>query len=183
MRAIHLASAAVALFVCGGCADGRGSGGPTDPELALHPRATPTPAMAAPPTEASGTFQALVDFSTLTLTPRGSNCVLRVSGQLVFEGTLEGIAMATTTALTHASCADVLANPPGTFPDVFRSEASFAGTVDGEPVEARMVYQGRAHAGGEIDARLLLSGGVRGVLQVDGRVAVGGAYEGSVLVR
>ena len=45
-----------------------------------------------------------------------------------------------------------------------------------------MVYQGRAHAGGEIDARLLLSDGLRGVLRVDGRVAVGGAYEGSILV-
>lgn len=183
MRAIHLAPAAIALLVCGGCTDGPGSGAPTAPESALIPGANPAAAMAGPLKAASGTFQALVDFSTLTLTPRGSNCVLEVSGQLVFEGTLEGIAMATTTALTHAPCGDVLANPPGTFPDVFRSEASFAGTVNGEPAQARMVYQGRAHAGGEIDARLLLSDGLRGVLRVDGRVAVGGEYEGSVLVR
>ena len=43
-----------------------------------------------------------MDFSTLTLTPRGKNCRLVVSGALVFSGSIEGTATGTTTALVFA---------------------------------------------------------------------------------
>jgi hypothetical protein len=77
----------------------------------------------------------------------------------------------------------VAASPPGTFPDVFRSELAFEGTVDGEPARANMLYMGRVQPGGQIAGRLVLSDGVRGKLEVEARVAVGGEYGGSVVIR
>ena len=94
------------------------------------------PVYAADSIKANGEFTATVDFTTLTLAPVGVNCLLEVDGNLVFSGTLEGIAIGTTKALVFASCEDVAVNPPGTFKDVFRSRLEFLGTVNGEPATA-----------------------------------------------
>lgn len=182
MKDMHRMAAAVALLVGVGCSDGRAVLDPTAPEVALR-GAAPGPTAFAGRTPASGEFDAIVDFSTLTLTPRGRNCLLEVDGQLVFSGTIEGAATGTTRALVFATCAEVSMNPPGTFRDVFRSELEFEGSVDGEAAGARMIYQGRVQEGGGIDGRVLLSNGMAGVLEVEAQVAVGGSYSGSVVVR
>jgi hypothetical protein len=141
--------------------------------------ATPS-ASAAPPIPATGTFDAVVDFSTLQLTPRGQNCLLEVEGELVFEGTLQGTASGTTAALIFATCDEVLANPPGTFRDVFMSKLVFTGQADGVPVEASMTYQGQVSEGGEIRAIIRVSRGLVGVMDVEARVAEGGSYSGFI---
>lgn len=165
-----------ALLLCG-CTDASGRAAPTAP-------ASPAlAALGAQQVDAAGNFDALVDFSTLTLTPRGRNCLIDVRGQLVFTGTLEGTADAHTTALVFATCEEVATTPPGTYPDVFESEIAFEGTVNGEPVEATGWYMGRSEPGGAIDGRFVLHGGVRGELDVDARIAVGGEYRGSIVVR
>ena len=174
MRIRRLVVTGTALCIVTGCLDGSDIPGPTAPTLSASP---------AQQVQASGDFDALVDFSTLTLTPRGANCLLQVNGQLVFTGTIEGTATGQTTALVFAPCADVAANPPGTFPDVFKSELAFEGTVDGDPAQANVLYMGRVQPGGQIEGRLVFSNGVSGVLDVDARVAVGGEYSGSVVVR
>ena len=181
MRMLRLVATAMALVTVG-CVDR-----PTilDPEPAGSAQ-DPASVLAASPArriQASGAFVALVDFSTLTLTPRGSNCLLGVDGTLDFTGTLEGPAIGHTTALVFATCAEVAANRPGTFPDVFHSELVFNGLVDGERVTANVRYMGRAQPpDGHIAGRLLLTGGVQGRLAVDAHVAVGGTYDGSVVV-
>lgn len=178
MNASRTTTAAAVLFFAIGCGDshpvepGPVSGTSSDAVLATQ--------AADPLVEAIGSFDAFVDFSTLSLTPRGSNCLLRVSGTLVFSGTIEGVATGTTSALTFATCDDVITNPPGSFPDVFRSELHFTGGVDGMPAEGDLMYQGRAAPGGAIDAHLIFSRGMQGVLDVDGQVAVGGSYQGRV---
>lgn len=134
----------------------------------------------APVQPATGAFTATIDFSSLSLTPIGSQCLLSVEGMLVFTGTLSGTADGTTSALVQASCADVGAYPPGTFTDVFRANLTFSGSLDGAPVAASMVYQGRTEVGGSIGGLILLSDGLRGALQVDGIVAIGGSYDGRV---
>ena len=134
------------------------------------------------PVETAGLFDAFVDFSTLTLTPRGSNCLLQVKGRLVFHGTIEGVGTGQTTALVFATCEQVASLPPGTDPDVFTSELEFVGTVDGEPAQAHALYQGRAQPGGHIDGHLIFSNGISGVLDASAQVAVGGEYQGSVVV-
>jgi hypothetical protein len=174
MRILRLVATGAALLIVGGCADGRAILDPTAPALAASP---------ARQIQTSGHFDAIVDFSTLTLTPRGRNCLLRVNGQLVFTGTIEGVATGQTTALVFAPCSDVATSPPGTFPDVFKSELAFEGTVDGEPARANLLYMGRVQPGGQIAGRLVFSNGVQGRLEVEARVAVGGEYEGSVVVR
>jgi len=70
----------------------------------------------------NGEFTANVDFTTLSLTPAGVNCLLEVDGYLEFTGSLEGVAIGTTKALVFAACDDVAVNPPGAFKDIFRSE-------------------------------------------------------------
>ena len=162
-----------ALLLCA-CADAPGPLAPPSPVGAEDP---------AQQVDAAGAFDAIVDFSTLTLTPRGQNCLIDVRGTLVFTGTLTGSADAHTTALAFATCEEVATNPPGTFPDVFKSELAFAGTVNGEPVEATGWYMGRSEPGGAIDGRLVLQGDVRGEMDVDARIAVGGTYQGSVVVQ
>ena len=178
----HAIAAALALVMSGGCADGGAGPDPLGPDLALG-RSSDKPAPGARRTQASGEFVANVDFSTLTLTPRGRNCRLEVDGQLIFTGTIEGTGIGHTSALVFASCSEVQVTPPGTFADVFRSKIEFVGTVDGEPATARMIYQGRSAPGGAIEGRFLMQGGVLGVLDVDAQLAVGGSYEGSVVVR
>lgn len=173
MKSMHLTAAAAALLIWGGCADAGAPLNPAAPELARS---------AGAPIEVSGEFTAAVDFTTLTLTPRGSNCLLVVDGRLVFSGTIEGTATGTTSALVFAPCSEVAVTPPGTFRDVFTSKLEFEGTVDGEPARAGVLYQGGVQPGGQIEGRIILSRGVQGVLEVDSRVAVGGSYRGSVVV-
>ena len=174
---------ATAIFVAlGGCADGPTAVEPGSPARVLHDRASEFASSPARPIPAAGQFDALVDFTTLTLSPRGRNCLLQVQGRLVFTGTLEGPAIGQTTALVFAPCPEVAANPPGTFPDVFHSELVFDGLVGGEPARANVRYVGRSESGGHITARLLLSHGVQGSLAVDAQLAVGGEYDGQVVV-
>ena len=173
MRLPRLAAASLALLVVA-C---------TDAPDALAPSSPARAASAAQQVQAAGHFDALVDFSTLTLTPRGENCLLDVRGQLVFTGTLEGTADGHTSALVFATCEEVATTPPGTYPDVFKSELAFEGTVNGEPVTATGWYMGRSEPGGAIDGRLVLHGDARGALDVDARIAVGGEYAGMVVVR
>lgn len=179
MKRMHRVASAAALLACVGCADGAGPLEPAAPDLALQGGA----ASARRPIRASGEFAANVDFSTLTLTPRGAHCLLVVDGELVFTGTIEGTATGTTTALVLAPCSEVAAAPPGTHRDVFRSVLEFEGTVGGEATTARVVYQGGVREGGEIQGHIRLTGGVVGVLDADAVVAVGGSYDGIVVVR
>ena len=183
MKTFQLISTAVALLTISGCADARGVLGPTDPALEEQGQASQVSTPAARRVATSGHFDALVDFSTLTLTPRGRNCLLQVKGQLVFSGTIEGTATGTTSALVFAPCSQVATSPPGTFRDVFKSELRFEGTVDGEPARANVLYMGRVQPGGQIEGRLVFSNGVAGRLEVDAQVAVGGEYRGSVVVQ
>ena len=184
MNIPRLAATGWTLLIVAGCADGGNPSGPADLELSRDGSA-PRPARPARATQrvpATGSFQALVDFSTLTLTPRGRNCLLVVNGRLVFSGTIAGVANGTTRALVFAPCEHVATTPPGTFRDVFRSELVFEGTVDGEPARAKVLYTGGVEPGGEIDGRLIFSRGIRGRLQADAVVAVGGTYRGAVVV-
>ena len=174
MRNLRVVVTGTALLLVGGCANERTATGPVLDGL--------QPSSAAQRVETSGTFAAQVDFSTLSLTPKGSNCLLVVDGQLVFSGTIEGVAKGTTSALVFATCAEVLATPPGTHPDRFKSELVFEGTVAGQPASAKGLYIGRAQPGGAIDAHLVFSNGVSGVLDVEAQVAVGGTYRGALVV-
>ena len=181
MRMLRLVATGTAVLIVGGCDEGRSlapapdarSGAVAGPGLAVA---------GAGPVETAGTFDAFVDFSTLTLTPRGSNCLLTVKGQLVFHGTIEGAGTGQTDALVFATCEEVASKPPGTDPDVFHSTLDFTGTVAGEPASAHVMYQGRSQPGGHIDGHLIFSNGVSGVLDVSSQVAVGGTYEGSLVV-
>lgn len=137
-----------------------------------------TPASADHRLVAKGEFTATVDFSTLTLTPVGDDCLLVVEGLIEFTGTLEGIAPARTRALVLATCDEVAVNPPGAFKDVFSSQLEFAGRVNGNPTIADITYRGVTEVGGGIEALFVASNGLRGVLKVDAIVAVGGTYKG-----
>lgn len=181
MKRTHLLVSAVAGLVSISCVDGPDLLDPAGSTAALHGSPTETSALAGP-VAASGEFAAIVDFTTVTLTSRGANCLLQVDGQLVFSGTIEGVATGTTTALVLATCAEVASSPPGTHRDVFKSELEFDGTVSGVPATAAMIYQGRVQEGGRIEGRILASRGLAGVLQVDAQVAVGGSYSGSIVV-
>src|SRR5918999_1152048 len=182
MNKLRLGFTGTVLLIVGSCTDGREMPVPTAPASSAESRSTQLAASAARRVETSGDFAALVDFSTLTLTPRGRNCLLRVNGQLVFTGTIEGTATGQTSALVFAPCSDVATTPPGTFRDVFKSELVFEGTVDGEPSQANVLYMGRVQPGGQIEGRLIFSKGVQGRLEGEAHVAVGGEYSGSVLV-
>lgn len=180
MNIHRLVATGTTLLILGACAEGRDVLAPSASSVRAN---SPAPsASGARQVETSGRFDAIVDFSTLTLTPRGSNCLLQVEGQLVFTGTIEGVATGQTSALVFAPCADVATTPPGTYPDVFRSETVFEGTVDGEPARANVLYMGRVQPGGHIEGRLVMSRGVQGRLEVEAQVAVGGEYHGTVVV-
>ena len=178
MRGLRLVSIATAGLMIAACADGRTPTSPSSAQSSLAERS----ASASQPVETSGTFDANVDFSTVTLTPRGENCLLTVKGQLVFHGTIEGTANGTTSALEFGPCSEVAVNPPGTFEDVFKSVATFDGTIAGEPAHSNLLYMGRVAVGGTIDGRFVFSNGVAGEVDVKSRVAVGGVYQGSVVV-
>jgi hypothetical protein len=176
MSTLRCVSNGLALLVVCGCGNSLDTPHPTAPssEVSLS---------AARQVQTSGQFAALVDFSTLSLTPRGQNCFLQVSGQLVFTGTIEGTAVGRTGALVSAPCAVVATTPPGTFSDVFKSELVFDGTVDGTPAHANLLYMGGVQPGGLIEGRLVFSNGVEGRLEATARVAVGGNYQGQVVVK
>lgn len=158
---------------------------------------TPTVAAAAPgpgvgstsarQQPASGEFTAVLDPTSLQPTPVGERkCRLQVQGTLLFTGTLAGTAEGQTTALIDAPCPEVLANPPGTFSDVFRFEGVFTGDVAGVPVtDADLDYAGVTRAGGQIDANLRLRDeGAQATLRTtDAQVAVGGTYRGIAVTR
>lgn len=179
-RGASFAAIGAALLVIVGCSEVPDV---TGPNRSSHPvEGQPTVTTAARRVAASGTFAALVDFSTLTLTSRGRNCLLEVNGQLVFSGTIEGTGTGRTSALVFASCDEVASTPPGTYPDVFRSRLVFEGTIGGEPAAANLLYRGRVQPGGQIEGRLVFSNGVRGRLEAEAMVAVGGEYRGAVVI-
>lgn len=182
MKHLHLMVPAAVLLGSIGCTDSPALLNPMAPEVAVGVTSAETSALAGP-VVAAGEYDAIVDFATLTLTPRGRNCLLQVDGRLVFTGTIEGVATGTTTALVLATCEETATTPPGTHRDVFRSELEFDGTVDGVPAQGDMIYQGRVQEGGRVEGRIIASGGIAGVLEVDARVAVGGSYSGSLVVR
>ena len=175
MTILRFASAATTLLLVVACSPDRDALGP-------RPPAGPAFAAVVRPVDASGHFDAVVDFSTVSFTPKGANCLLEVNGKLVFTGTIQGTATGRTSALEFASCDQVAVNPPGTFPDRFKSDAEFVGTINGQPAKAHMYYMGDVEVGGHINGRLVFSNGVAGVLDADAIVAVGGSYSGSVVV-
>ena len=185
MRILRLAVAAVAgtASLAVGCSDGANVVSPTASLRLSQPPASVNAATSARRVETSGHYDAVVDFSTLTLTPRGQNCRLVVRGQLNFTGTIQGTATGETSALVFGPCSEVAVTPPGTFEDVFKSEAVFVGTVDGQPVTANVLYMGGVQPGGAIEGRLIFSNGAAGRLDVfNSVVAVGGAYRGSLVI-
>jgi hypothetical protein len=175
MKRSTFAMSAVILLVNISCSDA-----PTEP-IPIPGSSANVTALAAPVT-VFGEYDAVVDFTTLSLTPKGKNCLLQVDGRLIFSGAIQGVATGTTSALVHATCAQVATTPPGTFRDVFNSDLEFDGTIGGSPVQAHMMYQGRVQEGGQIEGRIIASRGASGVLDVDARVAVGGSYSGSIVV-
>jgi len=182
MSILRLVSTGTALLVVAGCTDDGTMPSPTAPAASVQARSSARVASAAGQVQVSGHFDAIVDFTTVRLTPKGRNCLLDVDGRLVFTGTIEGTAVAHTSALESAPCSDVATNPPGTFSDVFKSEAVFTGTVGGVPARANLLYLGQVEPGGHIVGRLVWSNGVAGKVDVDAQVAVGGEYRGSVVV-
>ncbi len=183
MNVRRFVAAGTVMLIGAGCGSGPDANGPSAPSLAPSSSAAERTSSASQRIATSGQFDALVDFSTLTLTPRGRNCLLEVGGRLVFTGTIQGTAVGRTRALVFAPCADVASTPPGTFRDVFKSELVFTGTVDGRTARANVLYTGGVEPGGKIAGRLLFSQGVAGRLKVEARVAVGGKYRGTVVVR
>ena len=179
MKILRLVATGAAVLSVGGC-DGSSALAPAADARTVH--APVFAAADAGPVETAGLFDAHVDFSTLTLTPRGSNCLLTVKGRLVFHGTIEGSGAGQTDALVFATCDEVMSKPPGTDPDVFHSNLVFTGTVAGERATANVMYQGRSQPGGHIEGHLIFSNGVSGVLDASAQVAVGGSYEGSLVV-
>ena len=182
MNVVRLVSTGIALLLVCGCGDVRGTATPTAPAFTAQSRVAES-SVAAGQVQTSGHFDAQVDFSTVTLTPKGSNCLLEVDGRLVFTGTIEGTALGHTSALEFAPCSQVAINPPGTFPDVFKSVAVFDGTVNGVPAHSNLLYMGQVAVGGHIDGRLVFSDGVAGKLDVSAVVAVGGEYSGALVVK
>jgi hypothetical protein len=145
---------------------------------------------AAPPSTATalGTFGTAASSITFQDAPRG-NCLLTVTGIITFPGPMQpdpnpvivGTAAGVTTAVVGASCADAQANPPGTFPDVFRSKGTFVGTIGGVSITGTLTYQGVTQAGGHIDADITIRDGrVSADLSADARVLQGGSYTGTI---
>ena len=181
MSALRYVSTGLIALTLVGCAAGPDGRVPTGPSAsrALAGSASPN---AAQPVQTSGTFDAIVDFATVTLTPKGRNCLLTVQGHLIFHGTIDGTANGVTSALEFAPCSEVAVNPPGTFPDRFKSVAVFDGTIAGQPAHANLLYMGRVQVGGTIDGRFIFSNGVAGELKANAIVAVGGTYQGQLVV-
>lgn len=181
MHASRVVSSVLVALIVTGCMAGRDGAVPTAPSAALSSESSASP-NAAQPVQTSGSFDAIVDFSTVTLTPKGRNCLLQVQGHLIFHGTIEGTANGQTSALEFAPCSEVAVNPPGTFPDEFKSVAVFDGTIAGQPAHSNLLYMGRVQVGGAIDGRFVFSNGVAGEVEANAIVAVGGTYHGQLVV-
>jgi hypothetical protein len=180
MNRLRFVSTGLVALIVIGCTNGTDVNAPTGPSAAGLLAASTSP-NAAQPVQTSGSFDAIVDFPTITLTPKGNNCLLQVQGHIVFHGTIEGTANGVTSALEFAPCSQVAVNPPGTFPDVFKSVAVFDGTIAGQPAHANLLYMGRVQVGGAIDGRFVFSNGVAGELDASAIVAVGGTYRGQLV--
>jgi len=150
-------------------------------------------AQAAPPSEkaqatragapaaarASGDFTLAIAFPDAELRPVGrSACKLTVPVTIAFTGTLAGAADGSTVAVILASCNQVVAAPPGTFPDVFRFEGDFVGTVHGTAASGALNYAGVTSAGGAITAAITLAGDATAVLRAQAVVGGSGTYRG-----
>lgn len=183
MRILRFVATATALLVAVSCSDAGGPLDPTSRTLSVPAPSSAAAASGAQRVQTSGTFDAIIDQESFAFTPRGRNCLVQVTGQLVFSGTIVGTATGQTNALEFAPCSEVQSALPGTFADVFRSVAVFDGTVGGVPAHADLLYMGRTAAGGHITGRFVFSNGVAGRLEVDSRVAVGGTYSGKLVVR
>lgn len=181
MNVRRFVSTLAVLLVASACTDARDPLQPPTPSFAASLRSAA--AGPAGPVATSGHFDAIVDFSTVSLMPKGGNCLLQVDGRIVFSGTIQGTATGRTSALEFGPCSQVAVNPPGTFPDVFKSVATFQGTIDGRPAKSDLLYMGRVAVGGAIDGRFVFSNGIAGALDVNAIVAVGGTYRGQVVVR
>lgn len=137
--------------------------------------------------DAHGAFEALVFFDTLATRDVGkSKCEFVVNGQLTFEGTLEGVAVGTTTALIDAPCAE--ATDPanlGAFRDVFRFEGTFSGSVNGVAATGDLAYAGVTRPGGSIDANIKLRADrAKATLRtVTAQLGMGGTYRGVVVTK
>lgn len=105
----------------------------------------------------------------------GRRCQVVATGRLIFSGTLVGEARGTTTAIVLKPCSEVDLVELD-FRDVFRFEGAFSGTVDGEPVAARLTYAGVTSPGGDIDALIHLGTATPLILHAEAVVAVGGTY-------
>lgn len=182
MRILRCVAGGSVLLIVIACADNRGASGLTAPTRSFAEHSSAAERSPAHRVQASGSFAAIIDPSTFTFTPRGRNCLVTVKGQLVFSGTIQGTAFGETKALEFAPCSQVVAAPPGTYPDVFHSRAVFDGTVAGVPAHANLWYMGRTAVGGHIDGRFIFSNGVAGRLDVSAQVAVGGSYSGALVV-
>ena len=182
MNIFRFVATVMVLLLVGGCGNGRDGNDLTAPSLTASSSSADRTSSPAHRIATSGQFDALVDVSTLTLTPRGRNCLLEVAGRLVFTGTFQGTAVGRTRALVSASCAKVATTPPARLRDIFKSELVFNGTVDGAPARANLLYSGGVEPGGRIEGRLLFFKGVAGTLKVEAKVAVGGKYRGAVVV-
>jgi hypothetical protein len=184
MRLI-VAVATSTLVGLGGCAEGGTVLEPATPMAFVGSSPPGAPGHRGNPRIlASGAFVSSGGLANATLTPQGNHCVGEVAGELYFSGTLEGTGTGTSTVRFFATCQEVeLSESLDDIRTVFRSEGVFVGTVNGTPVEADFVYQGRSELGGRIDARLNFSGCLQGVLHVDGLVAQGATYEGFVIRR
>jgi energy-converting hydrogenase Eha subunit A len=137
------------------------------------------PASAAPSPPAEGTFTVAVAFPTAVFEDVGDRvCRVSIDGTLIFEGTLDGIATGTLSALVLAPCSQAQTTPPGTSRDVFRFRGTFSGTVDGAPTTGALTYAGVTRVGGAIDATILLRGQPRAALRADATAGVGGTYAG-----
>jgi hypothetical protein len=142
-----------------------------------------SPAAAATPIPAEGSFTVAIAFDTLKLTSVGANCRLQVEGVVTFTGTLEGQGNSVTTALILAPCSLVAVTPPGTYRDTFTADIQFEGTLDGNPVTAVIRYHGTVAEGGAIGAVMNFSGDLRGSVKVQGQAAAGGDYSGKIVLK
>jgi hypothetical protein len=181
-RLIAAVATTVLFAFGGGCVDGGAVLEPGAPAASIH--SAPPKALASagnPRILASGTF--VSQFDLVTLSPQGNHCIVQISGDLILSGTLQGTASGSATARIFAPCAELTLESLDDFRSVFRFDGYFVGTVDGEPAQAELVYQGRSEEGGGIDGKIRLSRGLQGVLHVDGQALAGGTYEGFVIRR
>ena len=137
--------------------------------------------------QAEGSFEAMVFFNTLVPRPVGtSKCEFMVQGRLIFNGTLDGVAEGSTTALIDAPCAEALdPNNLGAFRDVFRFEGTFTGQAAGVDASGALTYAGVTRPGGSIDANInIRADRAKATLRtVNAQLGVGGTYRGVAVTK